>query len=239
MAASVNRVVARREPHPGPGAASHAERHAGLLPPHRGQHAPQGRVGTVGGQGELLHDDASSASQAENCAQYLAKGRPGRRSTAASSGASGRRRTATSAQAVEIVADSVQFLGGRGDGEGAAAAATSPLTRPRRPPATSPRPRPTTTSRSRRPREWLRRRNPASGRAPGRPGDAARAATSARTRWTRWTTRTPTSSGATSRRGARIRNGRITGACRRHQRQVAAAVKRAREMALLPYVQGS
>ena len=35
----------------------------------------------------------------------------------------------------------------------------------------------------------------------------------------------------------KIRNRRMTGACRRHQRQVAAAVKRAREMALLPYVQ--
>ena len=33
----------------------------------------------------------------------------------------------------------------------------------------------------------------------------------------------------------KIRSRRITGACRRHQRQVAAAVKRAREMALLPY----
>ena len=36
----------------------------------------------------------------------------------------------------------------------------------------------------------------------------------------------------------KIRNRRITGACRRHQRQVAVAVKRAREMALLPYVAG-
>ena len=35
----------------------------------------------------------------------------------------------------------------------------------------------------------------------------------------------------------KIRNRLITGACRRHQRQVAVAVKRAREMALLPYVQ--
>jgi small subunit ribosomal protein S18 len=34
----------------------------------------------------------------------------------------------------------------------------------------------------------------------------------------------------------KIRNRRVTGACRRHQRQVAVAVKRAREMALLPYV---
>ena len=34
----------------------------------------------------------------------------------------------------------------------------------------------------------------------------------------------------------KIRSRRITGACRRHQTQVATAVKRAREMALLPYV---
>ena len=36
----------------------------------------------------------------------------------------------------------------------------------------------------------------------------------------------------------KIRSRRITGACRRHQNQVAVAVKRAREMALLPYVTG-
>jgi small subunit ribosomal protein S18 len=34
----------------------------------------------------------------------------------------------------------------------------------------------------------------------------------------------------------KIRSRRITGACRRHQNQVSIAVKRAREMALLPYV---
>ena len=39
-----------------------------------------------------------------------------------------------------------------------------------------------------------------------------------------------------SERG-KIRSRRITGACRRHQVQIAAAVKRAREMALLPYVE--
>ncbi len=38
-----------------------------------------------------------------------------------------------------------------------------------------------------------------------------------------------------SERG-KIRSRRITGTCRRHQKQVAVAVKRAREMALLPYV---
>jgi len=34
----------------------------------------------------------------------------------------------------------------------------------------------------------------------------------------------------------KIKSPRTTGTCRRHQRQVAVAVKRAREMALLPYV---
>jgi small subunit ribosomal protein S18 len=38
-----------------------------------------------------------------------------------------------------------------------------------------------------------------------------------------------------SERG-KIRSRRMSGACRRHQRLVAVAVKRAREMALLPYV---
>jgi small subunit ribosomal protein S18 len=37
-----------------------------------------------------------------------------------------------------------------------------------------------------------------------------------------------------SERG-KIRSRRITGACRRHQNQIARAVKRARELALLPY----
>jgi len=37
-----------------------------------------------------------------------------------------------------------------------------------------------------------------------------------------------------SERG-KIRSRRTTGACRRHQRQVAVAIKRAREVALLPY----
>jgi small subunit ribosomal protein S18 len=36
----------------------------------------------------------------------------------------------------------------------------------------------------------------------------------------------------------KIRSRRITGACRRHQDQIAVAVKRAREVALLPYVSG-
>jgi small subunit ribosomal protein S18 len=37
----------------------------------------------------------------------------------------------------------------------------------------------------------------------------------------------------------KIRSRRMSGACRRHQRLVAVAIKRAREMALLPYVSSS
>jgi len=63
-------------------------------------------------------DVAVWGAQGESCAQYLAKGRPvaidGRlewREWEATDG-SGKR------QAVEIVADNVQFLGSRGDGDG-------------------------------------------------------------------------------------------------------------------------
>ena len=56
-------------------------------------------------------------NQGESCAQYLAKGRP--------VGVDGRlewrewdAQDGTKRQAVEIIADSVQFLGSRGDGEG-------------------------------------------------------------------------------------------------------------------------
>ena len=55
--------------------------------------------------------------QGENCAQYLAKGRPvaidGRLEWREWEAQDGAKR-----QAVEVVADSVQFLGGRMDGEG-------------------------------------------------------------------------------------------------------------------------
>ena len=34
----------------------------------------------------------------------------------------------------------------------------------------------------------------------------------------------------------KIRSGRITGSCRRHQNQLATAIKRARELGFLPYI---
>jgi single-strand DNA-binding protein len=56
-------------------------------------------------------------NQGESCAQYLSKGRPvavdGRLDWREYEAKDGSKR-----QAVEIIADSVQFLGGRGDGEG-------------------------------------------------------------------------------------------------------------------------
>jgi small subunit ribosomal protein S18 len=45
----------------------------------------------------------------------------------------------------------------------------------------------------------------------------------------------PTLRRAMSEKG-KIRSSRISGACRRHQRQLATAIKRARELGLLPYV---
>ena len=45
----------------------------------------------------------------------------------------------------------------------------------------------------------------------------------------------PTLRRAMSEKG-KIRSARITGSCRRHQRQLAVAIKRARELGLLPYV---
>jgi single-strand DNA-binding protein len=57
-------------------------------------------------------------NQGENCAQYLAKGRPvaidGRLDWREWESQDGGKR-----EAVEVVAETVQFLGGRGDGDGA------------------------------------------------------------------------------------------------------------------------
>jgi len=73
-------------------------------------------------------------NQGESCAQYLAKGRP--------VGVDGRldwrewdAQDGTKRQAVEIIADSVQFLGSRQDGDAAARTATAAegTARPRRP----------------------------------------------------------------------------------------------------------
>ena len=78
-------------------------------------------------------------AQGENCARFLSKGRPicvdGRLEWREFTDQQGNKR-----QAVEIVADAVQFLGGRDDARRAAAATASPRaatcrsTRPTSPP---------------------------------------------------------------------------------------------------------
>ena len=113
MAGNINRVVLvgnlTRIPSP-----AHRPGHR-LLPAARREHAPQGRVGTVDGQAQLLrHHRLGPAG--ENCAQYLSKGRPvaidGRLEWREWEAQDGAKR-----QAVEVVAESVQFLGSRQDGE--------------------------------------------------------------------------------------------------------------------------
>ena len=191
-------------------------------------------------------------AQGENVAKYLQKGSPllidGRlewREWQAQDG--------TNRQSVEIIAENTQFIGGRdGGGGGERGGGGGASSRPAPTAACSRfRPQTTTTFRSR-PclehetrrtglRRWLhpaakttkRKRGPGTG-AGGKKKichfckdkveevDYKNANTLRR---------------YVSEKG-KIRSRRITGACRRHQRQVAVAVKRAREVALLPYVAG-
>ena len=109
--------------------------------------------------------------QGENCAQYLAKGRPvaidGRLEWREWEAQDGAKR-----QAVEVVAESVQFLGGRQDGESLRTCLRA--RRPARAAATTSRPpRPTTTFRSRSERDGTEETATTSAH---RPGDGARQA---------------------------------------------------------------
>src|SRR5262245_1733527 len=144
--------------------------------------------------------------QGENCAQYLSKGRPvaidGRLEWREWEAQDGSKR-----QAVEVVAESVQFLGGRQDSEAAAyvpagATAGAGDDFPNSPADDD---IPFWEKRDR----WLRRSNSRAA-APGRPRRraSARAATSAVTRCRRSTTRTSRSCAGTSpRRGRSARGG--------------------------------
>ena len=203
----------------------------------RGEHEAQGRDRPVGRQAELLRRHRL--------------GQPGRALRAVPrQGAPGRRRRA--ARVARVGDPGGQQASGRRRGRrnGAVprqprwraaaepeAEAISRPTRRRRLPGTSPRLRPTTTSRSRRP-EWLRRHRRASGRAPGTGADA-RSCHFCKDKVADVDYKNINQIRRYISEKGKIRNRRISGACRRHQRQVAVAVKRAREMALLPYVQGS
>ena len=127
--------------------------------------------------------------QGENCAQYLAKGRPvaidGRLEWREWDAQDGSKR-----QAVEVIADTVQFLGSRGEGSGTAAA-TSSSPPARRAVPTPTFKQPTTTSRSKETLWQHRNQNAPTGRSEEpRPGAAAASrASSASRRSTRSTTR--------------------------------------------------
>ena len=127
----------RRQPDPRPRAPAHAERHR-RLQACASPSTPAGR--TRSGQWvdkPNYFDITVWGNQGESCAQYLAKGRP--------VGVDGRldwreweAQDGTKRQAVEIIADTVQFLGGRGDGERRRRHQFVPAGAARRPTPTSP-----------------------------------------------------------------------------------------------------
>ena len=184
-------------------------------------------------------------NQGENCAQYLAKGRPvaidGRLEWREWDAQDGTKR-----QAVEVIADTVQFLGGRdgGGSSGGGAAATSSCPRARRAAPTPTSRAPTTTFRSKETALGSTEENSDRDRSSSRGGKRTAPAGPGR-RKSCFFCKSKVDEvdyknvnelrRYVSEKG-KIRNRRISGACRRHQRQVAVAVKRARELALLPYV---
>ena len=137
-------------------------------------------------------------------------------------------------QAVEVVADTVQFLGSRGEGDGSGGGYI-PADAPRRRPAGD---FPTSADRRRHPvlggPRWLRRQQPRKRPAPGATGGRRKSCHFCKDKVAEVDYKNINQLRRYISEKGKIRNRRITGACRRHQRQVAVAVKRAREMALLP-----
>ena len=209
-------------------------------------------------------------AQGENAARFLSKGRPvaidGRLEWREWEAQDGAKR-----QAIDIIADSVQFLGSRDDtsggggvraATGAPGAATSRSTsgissphrsapaaatttfrsrssQPARPSICSRQPRSNSTP-TQRGKQWqrhgrgkpARRREKRSG--PG--GGRRKPCQHCRDKIEQVDYKDVASLRKFISEKGKIRSRRITGACRRHQGQIARAVKRARELALLPYV---
>ena len=143
-------------------------------------------------------------NQGESCAQYLAKGRPigvdGRLDWREWEAQDGSKR-----QAVEIIADTVQFLGSRGDGRGRRRAPVRSGRGARRKAAPTSATRTTTTFPSKWHAATETRKTVRAAAAGSRWSGPAGAGlvTSARRRSTRWTGRTSTSFAATCPRRAR------------------------------------
>ena len=113
---NINRVVITGNLTADPELRSTAERHRGLQPADRLQHPPQGRRGS-GSTSPTTSTSPSGARRARTSPGTSPRAARSR-STGAWSGASGRPRTASKRQAVDIIADSVQFLNS-GNGNGA------------------------------------------------------------------------------------------------------------------------
>ena len=107
----------RRQPDPRPRAAPHAVRHGGLQPAIAVNTRRKDSSTGQWTEKPNYFDITVWGNQGENCAQYLSKGRPvaidGRLEWREWDAQDGTKR-----QAVEVIADTVQFLGGRGDGAG-------------------------------------------------------------------------------------------------------------------------
>ena len=240
--ANINRVIITGNLTSDPELLQPAERHVGL----QAAASPCNRRHKDSASGEWVDkpnyfDVTVWGAQGENCANYLSKGRrvavDGRLEWREWESQDGSKR-----QAVEIVADTVQFLGSRGDGEGGGAGGAA---RGGFQQTAELRPDPVPAGGG-----SERRRHPVL--EGGRRGSQAEASHEAPSRRQAGSTRRKTCYFCkdkveeidyknynqlrryVSEKG-KIRSRRITGACRRHQRQVAVAVKRAREVALLPY----
>ena len=114
-ATNINRVVLTGNLTRDPELRNTAERHVRLQPAHR-RATPAARTRPGEWVDKPNYFDVTVwGAQGENCAQYLSKGRPvavdGRLEWREWEDKDGNKR-----QAVEIIADSVQFLGGRDDG---------------------------------------------------------------------------------------------------------------------------
>ena len=175
------------------------------------------------------------------------------RSTDGSSGGSGRT-GGNKRQSVDIIADSVQFLGSREGGENGGRftpqsdvpADTADFAQaPARPRGIGRRHYVLTRSRSTQEKRWpssveeQEHRDPRQTSWP-RQGRSRRGRRKSCPFCKERSTSSTTSDLASLRRvisdKGKIRSSRVTGACRRHQSQLANAVKRARELGLLPYV---
>ncbi len=169
--------------------------------------------------------------QGENCAQYLAKGRPvaidGRLEWREWEAQDGAKR-----QAVEVVAESVQFLGGRQDVGGCVRACGRGSSRRRLPHLTGRRRHSVLGARTMASKKQQPRRRTGPSMAPGK----RKSCHFCRDKVAEIDYKNIAQLRRYISEKGKIRSRRITGACRRHQIQVASAVKRAREMALLPYV---